>query len=627
MNTIRIEQLIFGYENGHRLLETSLETELIQQKEVEILSDASGSGRFTDYISCFPLVADDYYAFSKTWYADEMERPGCVWTHVLLIRFKDLENISGSIDIKSLFRRPTRSVDAFKKYKETLTITPENTENKLFFSDYAIYTLFYSGKKALIEDSKFEEYEKDLLSILPKLHTKILMNLSVCTCSFKNRYIGNEVFSYQVTNIGNGKKLSWDIEDSVIYRSKNSIEEYPLWVKYLKQMLINNKQQEIYKFCEKYNCYEREFIKDFSKLLYTVKEFEECYDLSKFIDLTNKLEQGEKIRERTLELLFIEADEDMLQCFDKTSIIAQLIFEMQNMKGLFSINKLKESTIEKHAKKLYLEKDKERINIVFNKYIHNELNESGNAIVVKMIELLKPSDLETLFDMKLNVCIVLISTNYRFLLCNDIWKQDRNYQLQVLSCVKRSRISSVNKILTCIFDNTKENISNEIYEIFGNDYLDFLFEYCKDGSMKYPYQAVLWGKHLALNREKCTNLLLKIHDGSLLVEIMKNINSYDISEVEEVDKWIKAVTNNLNYILKNYKYEVALFLLPLLLKQNNITGMISDLVYNEINKKLEKSEVSYQDWKKMDTILPSVDVQQSWDKCLRLRIAFNKQFE
>lgn len=624
MNTIRIEQLIFGYENGHRLLETSLETELIQQKEVEILSDASGSGRFTDYISCFPLVADDFYAFSKTWYADEMERPGCVWTHVLLIRFKDLENISGSIDIKSLFRRPTRSVDSFKKYKETLTITPENTENKLFFSDYAIYTLFYSGKKALIEDSKFEEYEKDLLSILPKLHAKILVNLSVCTCSFKNRYIGNEVFSYQVTNIGNGKKLSWDIEDSVIYRSKNSIEEYPLWVKYLKQMLINNKQQEIYKFCEKYNCYEREFIKDFSKLLYTVKEFEECYDLSKFIDLTNKLEQGEKIRERTLELLFIEADEDMLQCFDKTSIIAQLIFEMQNMKGLFSINKLKESTIEKHAKKLYLEKDKERINIVFNKYIHNELNESGNAIVVKMIELLKPSDLDTLFDMKLNVCIVLISTNYRFLLCNDIWKQDRNYQLQVLSCVKRSRISSVNKILTCIFDNTKENISNEIYEIFGNDYLDFLFEYCKDGCMKYPYQAVLWGKHLALNREKYINLLLKIHDGSLLVEIMKNINSYDINEAEEVDKWIKAVTNNLNYLLENYKYEAALFLLPLLLKQNNIAGMLSDLVYNEINKMLEKSEVSYQDWKKMDEILPSVDVQQSWDKCLRLRIAFNK---
>ena len=64
---------------------------LIQQKDVEILSDASGSGKFKEYISCFPLVDDGYYVFSKTWYADEMERPGCVWTHMLLIRFEDLE--------------------------------------------------------------------------------------------------------------------------------------------------------------------------------------------------------------------------------------------------------------------------------------------------------------------------------------------------------------------------------------------------------------------------------------------------------------------------------------------------------------------------------------------------------
>ena len=623
MNTICVEQLIFGYENGHRLLATSLETDLIQQKEVEILSDASGSGRFVDYISCFPLVEDGYYAFAKTWYADEMERPGCVWTHMLLIRFEDLDYMSGRIDIESLFQRPNREAESRERYQKTLMVS-ENTDRNLLYSDYVIYTLFYSEKKALIEDSRLEEYEKDLLSILPKLHSKILMNLSVCTCSFRNRYIFNDVFSYQITNVGNAKKLSWDIEDSMIYRSKNSIEEYPLWVKYINRMLASNRQQEIYNFCKKYNCYEREFIKDFSKLLYTVKEFKESYDLLKFIELTTKLEQGEKIKNRTLELLFVESDEEMLQCFDKTSIMDQLIFEMQNMKGFFTKNKLKKSSIEKNAKKLYLEKDKEKIRTAFNKYIHNELNECGNAIVVKMIELLKPSDLNVLFNMELKICIVLISSDSRFLLCDDIWKQRKNYQLQVLSCVKCSQIVQVNKVLMCILDNTKENISNEIYEIFGDRYLGFLFEYCKEGRMKYPYQAAIWGHHLALEREKCIRFLPKINDGDLLVEIMKNINSYDITESEEIDKWINAINNNLNYILKRYKYESALFLLPLVLKKRSVSDTMLDLVYNEIYQKLEKSEMDYQDWKKMDAILPSVDVQQSWDKCLRLRLAFNK---
>lgn len=113
MKTINVEQLLFGYENGHKLLRSSLKSSLIQQKEVEILSDASGSGKFEDYISCFPLSLDGYYVFSKTWYADEMERPGCVWTHMLLIKFEDIDYLAGRIDVKSLFHRPNGDFDIY----------------------------------------------------------------------------------------------------------------------------------------------------------------------------------------------------------------------------------------------------------------------------------------------------------------------------------------------------------------------------------------------------------------------------------------------------------------------------------------------------------------------------------
>lgn len=81
MDEIRVEQFLFGYDNGHKVLSTSVQNRLMQQKDMEILSDASGNGRFDNYITCFPLVKDGYYVFSKTWYADEMTRPGCVWTH------------------------------------------------------------------------------------------------------------------------------------------------------------------------------------------------------------------------------------------------------------------------------------------------------------------------------------------------------------------------------------------------------------------------------------------------------------------------------------------------------------------------------------------------------------------
>ena len=88
--------------------------------------------------------------------------------------------------------------------------------------------------------------------------------------------------------------------------------------------------------------------------------------------------------------------------------------------------------------------------------------------------------------------------------------------------------------------------------------------------------------------------------------------------------WIDAVAKNMNYIKNNYKYEAALFLMPLVLNTDKVSNVISQFVYNEVYIKLEKSEMDYHDWKKMESLLPEVDVQQSWDKCLRLRLAFDK---
>lgn len=624
MEKVNVEQLLFGYKNGHKLLESSLKKSLIQQKDVEILSDASGSGKFKDYISCFPLIDDGYYVFAKTWYADEMERPGCVWTHMLLIRFEDIDYLSGRIDLQSLFCRPKKEGDLYVKYKKTLMIEPKNTEKDILYCYYVIYTMFYSEKKALLEDARTEEYETALLRILPKLPSKLLINLSVCTCSYRNRYIKNEIFSYQITNSGNAKKLSYDIEDVILYRSKDSIEEYPLWVKYISNIFSNNRQYEIYKFCEKYNCYDRIFIKDFSKLLYATKEFQECFNLSEFLKLTNKLDQGERIRERTIELLFIDDDEDMIQYYNEDSILEQLILEMQNMKGIFVKKKLRKNILEKNAKKLYLERDNRKIRTALKQYIHGELNEGGNAIVNEIIKLLSPNDLKYFFDMDVNICSVLVTIDYRFLLCVDIWKQSKNYQLEMLNCVRNHKISSANSILKCILDNTKENISDEVYEIFQDKYIDFLYEYCEKGCMNHDYQIVLWGHHLVLDGEKCIQLVSQISNGKMLVTIMKNVDSYNIYDMEKLKIWINAVANNMAYIKDNYRYEAALFLLPLVLKYDQVSNAISDFVYNEVYLKLEKSEMDYPDWKKMESLLPEVDIQQSWDKCLRLRLAFNK---
>ena len=77
------------------------------------LSDLSGSNvsiGFDEYITGYPLPSLDAYALAKSWYAPEMPRPGCVWTHTILIPFAAMRALRALDALRSLFKRPGERV-------------------------------------------------------------------------------------------------------------------------------------------------------------------------------------------------------------------------------------------------------------------------------------------------------------------------------------------------------------------------------------------------------------------------------------------------------------------------------------------------------------------------------------
>lgn len=121
---LSIQQALHGYRDGHRLLESSTALSNEAKSTLLGLSDMSGpsivSG-FEDYVTGYPLTEAGLYALAATWYAPEMERPGCVWTHTLLIDFSDLAAIQDLSFLQSYFVRPSNSED-FSRYKQPLEI-------------------------------------------------------------------------------------------------------------------------------------------------------------------------------------------------------------------------------------------------------------------------------------------------------------------------------------------------------------------------------------------------------------------------------------------------------------------------------------------------------------------------
>ena len=76
------------------------------------LSDLSGHSivnHFDEYLTGYPLPEIGAYAFAKTWYAPEMSRPGCVWTHTLLIPFARLGHAASLHTFLGLFDRPLQN--------------------------------------------------------------------------------------------------------------------------------------------------------------------------------------------------------------------------------------------------------------------------------------------------------------------------------------------------------------------------------------------------------------------------------------------------------------------------------------------------------------------------------------
>ena len=121
---LRVHQTLHGYADGHRLLAHSTKLKPRDQKTMLIMSDASGAGASIEpsgYITGYPLQDSGFYAIARTWPATEMARPGCVWTHTLLLDFADLALLPSMTFLTHEFRRPSEN-PSFEGYSDVLGV-------------------------------------------------------------------------------------------------------------------------------------------------------------------------------------------------------------------------------------------------------------------------------------------------------------------------------------------------------------------------------------------------------------------------------------------------------------------------------------------------------------------------
>ena len=252
-----IEQTLHGYNMGHGLLASSLPN-LVPEDQALLfkMSDWTGfhvlnADEEDSYLTAYPLPSKKYYAIAKTWYADEMERAGCVWTHTLLIPIDDISQEFDFRTISRSFHRPENN--NFYNYNSSLEIEDEDmksSEEIPVFKNFDVisilflYTFLISKNKGAclkIERSQ-SELQKLVLSFLQYLPVKYLYDTLLCTGTEAPRKYGNELFSLQF--VTGGQAISMD--NDTPWEGKVGEENFNEGIRYIINQSLKDEDETPY---------------------------------------------------------------------------------------------------------------------------------------------------------------------------------------------------------------------------------------------------------------------------------------------------------------------------------------------------------------------------------------------
>jgi hypothetical protein len=198
---LKLQQALHGYSDGHRLLGSSIELAARDAKMMLMMSDASGPAAIISedgYLTGYPLVESGHYAFARTWPAPEMPRPGCVWTHTILIDFSDIPALQSASGLLGLFRRP-HGKD--RGYDDALTFVHEESASappETAAARRILWAIYGSPSKSIVS-SILEQRERDefVLAMWDQQWPRLKRTFRFCTLSFADRSSGGNVFDLQ----------------------------------------------------------------------------------------------------------------------------------------------------------------------------------------------------------------------------------------------------------------------------------------------------------------------------------------------------------------------------------------------------------------------------------------------
>ncbi|MFK5914132.1 MAG: hypothetical protein QM484_07140 [Woeseiaceae bacterium] len=617
---IFINQLLYGYDEGHRLLAGSIKPKKQSAQTLLALSDLSGQsieGPNDTYITGYPIPEMDKYALARTWLAPEMSRPGCVWTHTILIDFSDLAAIESSA-ILDLFQHPFNKED-LSVYNQTIEIEICNSNNIHPFLYQEDVTGLVDAIYSSPEDSIFVQEQDSCssdniaLAIWLQQWPRLRRNFRFCTWAPSDRSRTDEKFDLQFvpnkqffkeSRRKQNKKLWIDIKST-------PINSYEYWAEIVAEDLITrNRNSSLQKFLWRYGAEieaGRAAFKPLTMIWLSLKSHSH-------IDLTTAVKAANNLNQNINSLSSSIAEEVAQSLGGLTSPpITTVEFLAHNL-----------SLVDKH---IITEHSKTIATAIWNQIpeyiwpLFEDKSLASYVIATDAAKLMQPEDVIKKSSGDIDLLTTILDANKELFNSSLIW--DAPEPIPSLAADILSSYNEPNKnILNAMFEAKNDKVPEIGIDIFEQDAVNMAVDFLEERRSDKKLQACRW----IMAAKKFPDLLLNfinqrtnIHLETLaFIASLVKYNHKPVSNNR--DEWAKAVESAKGE-LKHGAFEFYSFLFKRAL--SGVSPEPGSLICNsfdQLHESLLLSRVDVKSWKDLENELPDVEIWKTWDKAYKIRL-------
>lgn len=592
-----------------------------------LLSDLVPGIRINDvngYWTGVPLREAKQYALMRTWFAPEMPRPGCVWTHAVLVSFSDIARFVDLGVLRSLCAPPD-APGKYEKYGNTVTINPSylselvnanNLRSEGLANAIRLIRAVYGDLPKSDIEVKPGEFDDALFALWSQQWPRLRRSFTFRTAASKLE--------------GAYPNVKFDIRlvvcsDSKLASTSETISDPMPWEITAVDDMSSKLPTEFRRFLWRYGSDINRGRERYSFLadLYLKTRT----DLLKSESLDVVLEV---VAQRIPDLVDgFTLKEDLVACGESKFSLFPAVDPIDTLAFFVRHPEIRGLPFPKIDIPAALQKSwHSRVNEILNlAEIATEcISETGDAILSCLANIVEPPVLFRLLRERPNLQKHLIPMNPNILISKEIVNIQQPELSRLLDLIPNNRLDIVDKLIVYLLPLDNADIAKEISYRFPRETLLATTEFLRRSIEEVGEDLPLaWRREIKRNRSSLLNSgIIENARSTRFLSELSNILEYDSFEVLKVGPtpWITALRVANDDVCGHERQTFLGFLLALAIK-HPVTGseLIFERAFEVVHNDIWNSHFSWDGLSILRRHLPDIGWLGNWDNCKRLRTA------